>query len=178
MIIGITGKKRSGKDTVASLLGYEKRSFADPLKKACQVIFSLSDDQLEGDKEEVDPRWGVSSRKILQIVGTELFRNTLPNYMNIDNIWIESAKMWLERNKGKNVIFTDVRFLDEARFIKKAGGIILRVVRDLENKDTHSSETETDKITADYTIYNNSSLEDLANNQVLKTLSRDSLSDS
>jgi hypothetical protein len=86
--------------------------------------------------------------------------------------------MWLERNKGKNVIFTDVRFLDEARFIKKAGGIILRVVRDLENKDTHSSETETDKITADYTIYNNGSLEDLANNQVLKTLSRDFLSDS
>lgn len=67
MIIGITGKKRSGKDTVASLLGYEKRSFADPLK-ACQVIFNLRKRCTSFFKKDfADCRNG----------------NTLPTYMNI-----------------------------------------------------------------------------------------------
>lgn len=55
-------------------------------------------------------------------------------------------EMWLERNKGENVIFTDV-----GKIYKKDRWYYLR------DLDTHSSETETDKITVDYTIYNNGS---------------------
>ena len=48
-IIGITGYKNSGKDTLAEYFidnGFYKISFADPLKQACKEIFSFSDDQL------------------------------------------------------------------------------------------------------------------------------------
>jgi len=49
MIIGITGKKRSGKDTVASCLVenymFVKYSLADPIKEACKDIFGFSNNQ-------------------------------------------------------------------------------------------------------------------------------------
>ena len=79
MIIGIIGKKRVGKDTVADYLvteyGFEKMALADPMKKAVKEIFLMTDEQLWGSKkDEVDERYGVSPRRILQVFGTELFQ--------------------------------------------------------------------------------------------------------
>src|SRR5579863_3132559 len=54
VIIGITGRKRSGKDTVGNYLvehyGFVKVSFADTLKEACKIIFGFSDEQVYGDE--------------------------------------------------------------------------------------------------------------------------------
>jgi hypothetical protein len=61
MIIGINGKARSGKDTVADFLvpnHMVKVSFADPLKRVCMDLYSFSIEQLWGDlKEKPDPRY-------------------------------------------------------------------------------------------------------------------------
>ena len=80
MLIAFLGKKSSGKDTVANFLikndDYIKYVFADPLKKGIQAFFNLSDDQLYDEKlkEIIDPRWGVSPRKLLQTIGTDIFQ--------------------------------------------------------------------------------------------------------
>lgn len=52
MIIGLSGKKASGKSTVANYLTqthrYKELSFADPLKRGCKEIFGLTDLELWG----------------------------------------------------------------------------------------------------------------------------------
>ena len=46
MIIGLTGKKESGKDTAGDYLvkyyKFKKDSFARPLKDACKILFHLT----------------------------------------------------------------------------------------------------------------------------------------
>lgn len=189
MLIGITGKKYSGKDTAGNHLiknyKFTRYALADPLKKAVKEIFMLSDDQVWGHlKEAIDKRYGVTPRKLLQIIGTELFRNDIFSYLPgsfkipYGKIWINRFKLWYEKNKkywkmtdytgvGKyferNVVVTDVRFLDEAEVIKKLGGIVIKIERPILNyrKDDHSSEIYINYIKTDYTIINDGSIKDL-----------------
>src|ERR1700733_9341253 len=96
ILIGITGRKRSGKDTIGDYLvnnyGFIRVAFADTLKKALKEIFEFSDEQLYGDeKETVDDYWGHSPRDLLQKIGTEMFREYLPKLCKnmSDDIWIK-----------------------------------------------------------------------------------------
>jgi hypothetical protein len=177
--IGITGNKGSGKDTVGKYLyekyGFKLFAYAHSLKKACQVIFSLTDDQLyDGDtKEQIDGYWNHSPRELFQSVGTELFRNTLSKYcLNIGNdIWIRAVerkilKEYTPLEDGKNrMCITDVRFPNERDYAKKIGGIVIRVNRKNNKYDNstsgHASESLIDTLEADYEIDNDGSLEDL-----------------
>lgn len=176
MIIGITGRKRSGKDTIGDYLvknhGFIRIGFADTLKDICRIIFGFSDEQLYGDlKEEVDPYWNHSPREILQKVGTDLFRNHGPKVLkNLDkNIWIRSVQRKIEnlqKEGHKNFVITDVRFDNELEFIKEVNGVSIKVVRDLENNEfsNHESEISIDKFETDHKIINNSTLENLYKN--------------
>lgn len=55
MIVGINGKSRSGKDTVADMMckefGFVKVSLADPMKRACAEWFGWSEETLWGESE-------------------------------------------------------------------------------------------------------------------------------
>jgi hypothetical protein len=82
IIIGITGKKFHGKDTVADCLvtnySFTKMAFADPLKEVCKTLFGFSDAQLYGkEKETKDPKWKITPRKAFQFIGTDLIRNMM-----------------------------------------------------------------------------------------------------
>lgn len=82
MLVAITGKKGSGKDTAADYLcnhyGFEKYSLADPIKKAIQHLFQLDKDQLWGDrKDEMDSSYGLTPRKIMQVFGGEFIDDML-----------------------------------------------------------------------------------------------------
>jgi hypothetical protein len=126
-IIGITGKKFHGKDTIGDYYvkkGYTRIAFADTLKEACKLIFGLTHEQLYGDKKEViDEYWKKTPREIMQYVGTDLFRNQFD-----ENIWINSLRRKMISSDKKYVI-TDVRFDNEATMIKDIGGIIIKVNR-------------------------------------------------
>lgn len=143
MIIGITGKKLSGKSTAADIITkinpkFVQYSFAGPLKDMCQTLFDLTDSQLHGDlKEVVDPRWNVSPRQILQVVGTDLFRDQLQrslpqmNMYGENSLWVGLFKKWIgqyENSANSHIIISDVRFENEAECIRKLGGQIWRVV--------------------------------------------------
>lgn len=165
-LIGIIGKKRVGKDTMADFIikeyNYVKYSFANPLKEACRYIFQFNDEQLYGNlKETPDARWNnITPRVILQTVGTQLFREDLnihlPELGNMeDTIWIHNFNLWYGNNKDKKVVIPDVRFLDEAKAIKNNGGILIKIERDnLNNTDLHKSEQELDDIIPDIIIKN------------------------
>jgi hypothetical protein len=91
MLIGLTGKARSGKDTVAGYLNnkhmFSHYWFSKPMKDACRTIFGWDDRHLYGDlKEVVDPVYGISPRVALQTLGTERGRNCINQ-----DLWLTRA---------------------------------------------------------------------------------------
>ena len=83
MIIGIIGKKGSGKDTIADYLvknhGFIKFAFADKVKEVCKAMFNMTDkDFTENNKEVIKPDWNISPRQALQLFGTDICRKVLP----------------------------------------------------------------------------------------------------
>lgn len=163
-MLAITGKISSGKDTIADYLvathDYTKYSFSSPLKKAIQNIFHFSDEQLWGsEKEKEDLWWGYSPRKIMQVCGTELFRDTLQIYLpNISkDLWILSFKA--QEQEDINYVIPDLRFENEAKLIRERNGLIVRVKRNKELNLNHSSEQS--NFIPDIEINNNGSLAEL-----------------
>lgn len=181
MIIGVTGKKRSGKDTVANYLvdswGFKRYGFADPMKKMVKEAFLWDDERVDGsEKETIDPRWGISPRQALQHIGTEYAQYSLPDnfpeFKKLINrkLWVKRFKFWYEKeinetnkynlkhnfNTTLDVVVSDVRFLHEVQELKGMGGIILRVNRPEANnaEDPHPSETEMDSIKPHFTLDN------------------------
>lgn len=168
MLIAITGHKFSGKSTVARLLGnatgYEVVSFADKLKDITCVLSGCTREQLEDydfKENELVPDYlqpyclnaeKPTFRAFLQHFGSEVMRGVN------DNIWIDCTLS----NCGKDAIISDCRFPNEAKAVKARGGIVIKVVRpDVKALDSHQSETRIDEIAPDYTLYNDTTLENL-----------------
>lgn len=166
MLIGITGAAGCGKSTVAEHLaskyGFLIESFAKPLKDCCAAIFGWRRDLLEGDtpdsrawRETVDEvvsrRLGmedVTPRRVLQLFGTDVCRGHLH-----PEIWIASMEFRIDLRKGHYVI-PDVRFVDEAEWIRKNGGIIICLLGPPGRDGAHISELLWKQIVPHYTINN------------------------
>ena len=155
-IIGLTGRKRVGKSTVASRLvcsGFYEIMFAYALKLGCMDLFNLTHAQLFGHlKEVVDPRWNKTPREIMQYIGTSC-RHFVPG------IWLKHIDHFLQSTCQEYIVISDVRYPDEAAFLRSYGAIIIRIERDIPRTDTHESETQV--IQADYTIENNGTFVEL-----------------
>lgn len=173
-LIGIIGEKRHGKDTIGDYLkeklGYEKLSFAGPLKKITSELFDFSDEQINGDLKEVeDKRWGASPRRLLQVIGTELFRDGLGKHFPHlkGQMWVLTTKniilKKLKENPETNLVVTDCRFPNEVDMIRELSGKVIKVVRPgYAETDLHSSELSIRNMNDyDKLITNNSTLEDL-----------------
>jgi len=157
MIIGLCGKKQSGKSTVAKYLtdnGFIELSWAYPLKEIIgRELFGLNDDQLYGSeeaKEAIIPDWGFSARQILQLVGTECFRKVIR-----DDFWVVLGKRRLLELTAKkyDIVISDCRFPNEMEAIKSVGGITVRIIRDGQiSLDSHPSENSLNDFVADYNL--------------------------
>ena len=141
MIIGICGLIGSGKDTIADYLQnihqFRRESFAHALKDAVAQVFGWDRDLLEGRtkesrawREQVDPWWSerlampeLTPRHVLQVWGTEVARRSFH-----DDIWIAALENKL-RKTTDDVVISDCRFPNEIKSIRRAGGIVIRVVR-------------------------------------------------
>lgn len=166
MLIGIIGKKRSGKDTSGDYLVKEKNfikySFANPIKRGAMELFGFTEDQVFGDaKDVIDPEWGVTPRTVLQIMGTEVFQYDMPRYIpELQTIgrgfWVKRFKQWYQKNKSLDVVICDVRFQHEVDSILEMGGVVWKVERpNLTNSDEHASEKEMDLINGVTSIIQN-----------------------
>jgi hypothetical protein len=175
-IIGIKGRKFSGKSTTAKYLiskyGYQEYAFGDPMKEAMVHIFDFSREQLWGtqeQKETVDPRWGLSPRRAMEIVGTDLFQFDIQNHLKEGEfpfgrkIWVQRFKLWYEKQikltPDMKLLLSDIRFRHESDAVKELGGEIWEIRRpDNPYQGNHLSETEQDSIVADSVILNSSNL--------------------
>lgn len=177
MLIGLIGNAGSGKDTMADYLvknyGFEKLSFGKILKDVVSIIFNWNRKLLEGDnlesrifRETEDIWWSeqlkfkVTPRKILQKIGTELFRNNFN-----DNIWILSLirKINDKINSKKNIIITDIRFNNEYEYLKNLNFLFVKISNNNIKNLNHSSESYINDFKYDYLIENNSSLKNYYN---------------
>ena len=179
MIIGISGKAGSGKDTAAKMLevlyanpdiSYEDFAnkkyknfadiqivhFADSLKETTQVLFRIGEwetNTQEGKKTTIN--WiGKTVRELLQGIGQGLRDAIDPN------LWV---KILFANTEGwTNYIIADVRYPNEIKAIKERNGILLRIDRKGAGAGNHSSEAALDDYKEwDVHIENNGSIEDL-----------------
>jgi hypothetical protein len=125
MVIGFTGPARVGKDTAAdALLAYLRRSvkisFADPMKSMLEHV-GLTKNQLHGDeKDQFDPRFGTTPRRMLQTLGTEWGRNIIH-----PDVWVtateERVKKLVSDYDYEYILIPDVRFENEAAMVRRMG---------------------------------------------------------
>ncbi len=183
MIIGISGKKGSGKSTVSDMFlteGFYLDSFATSVKDIAAIIFNYDRTKIEGFTVE-DRIWRENidneisnflgrpfrPRDALTLIGTEFGRNMIH-----PNIWIKTVFDRYKSNENKNLVITDLRFPNEFESIKKHKGYTIRIYRPClqENKpnnivNEHISETALDSKEAnsefDYIIINDGTIEDL-----------------
>lgn len=164
MLIGLHGLPRSGKNTVAAVLTdnlkYHQRAFAGPLKEAAAILLDRTVGQCEGyagfDREAVMPEWGFSMRWFLQKLGTECMRHQIA-----DDFWIRRMRTQIEglRKNGYNgIAITDVRFPNEANFIRLMGGMMVEITRPGLVASSHASDQH---LPCDLVIVNNGTLHDL-----------------
>ena len=189
MIIGILGKKRSGKDTICKFLveNYEfhKLAFADPIKDVARELFNLNDEQLNGiKKEEKMKDYNISPRQFFQVFGTDIMQDAIYNYIPELEDKIPKKLFWtinifnkikhLETTGMTNFCISDVRFVHEVDYILEKGGIIIKVNRNTENDDNHISETEINDIDdskINYRVDNNGTIGEL-NSKIKKIVDR------
>ncbi len=164
MIIGLSSKIGAGKDTVAHLIGNgEVRKFADNIKKICAIIsgLPLGDMYTQDGKNIYIEQFDMTVGTMQQKIGTEVFRNSFDQ-----NVWVKS--LFSKYTPDQLWIITDVRFPNEADYIKSLDGILIRIegdpagIRANSTRDlNHPSETSLDDYKFDHVIYNDGTLEEL-----------------
>jgi len=140
MIVGLSGRKQSGKDLagryVQQLLYKNKRgesnieSFAGKLKEVVAML--LKCDIVDFENEEFKNKqldWSfknepLTPRMLLQTIGTDCVRKLIH-----EDTWIDI--LFHNADINKNLIITDVRFPNEADAIKDRGGIVIRLTREV-----------------------------------------------
>lgn len=170
MIFGLTGRAGAGKDTVARFLaeyGVIPCKLATPLYDMVSAMTGLPVDHLMDRcvKEQPIPGIGKSPRQLLQSIGTDWGRKFVG-----DDVWIRSldARTRAIRCQGYSIVITDVRFDNEAQWVRQQGGAVWEVVRP--HHDTgcvgeavhHASESGIDPLLVDRVIANDGNLDDLS----------------
>lgn len=187
-LIAVTGYKNSGKNAVCNVLeevyGFKITGMADALKEQMYilnpVVTAVARNSLDISNgvgnlqpytelvrlQEIITAIGWDEakeqypeiRRLLQIGGTEAGRKIFG-----ENIWAET---WYKRTKvlleqGYDVCVSDMRFLNEAAFVRELGGCVWRVQRSGCVAGLHASESELDRIEPDQVINNDGTLADL-----------------
>jgi hypothetical protein len=157
MIIAFAGRKQSGKTSACEFTAnvysqtMQKNSaiynFADPLKKMCIDIFGLTYEQCYGSDENkneyVNCFWpdsgnSMTAREVMQYVGTNVFRKMQ------HNVWADATIRKIQDENLPLALIADCRFPNEVEAVKNAGGLVIKLNRNLYSS-THESETALDE---------------------------------
>lgn len=173
MLIGISGKKQTGKDTICKIikaldiwnrygdgdmltfvkmiLKYNnfisgiwcKHAFADKLKQVLAVILNVRVEAFE------DNLFKISNSEISKPEGGYYTNRELLQRFGTEVGRNISPTLWVDTLFSNYTdddywIITDVRFPSEAKAIKDRGGILIRVNRNTGFTDNHPSETALD----------------------------------
>jgi hypothetical protein len=165
LIIGIGYKKFSGKDTLASMIQEEMGHdvcgiihFADALKREVSAATGVSVEDINKNKDQFRP--------ILQWWGNEFRRQFLPG---VNDYWVDKVRETVDASIAigtslKVIIVPDLRYPNEADWIKARGGKLIKISRpSIESIDLHLSEIAMNTYIGDWDmlIFNEGSKEEL-----------------
>jgi hypothetical protein len=159
ILIGICGKARSGKDSATEYLvedrGFARYSMADPIRNMLSQIGVFYD--TDSEKESPHKALGKSPRQMMQTLGTEWGRDCVDK-----DIWLKLGQEAVSKAALRSypgVVIPDIRFQNEANWVKENGTLIQIVRPDNVEVSPHSSEGGVQG--SDYVVHNNGSLGDL-----------------
>lgn len=169
-IIGLHGRKGAGKDTVGQMIRDQVGegrcaliSFADPIRRFVASLIGIHPESLTHQAvKEGKISWlnDVTPRHMMQTLGTEWGRNMID-----PDLWIKMAAMQLRLYVAYDrpfVVFTDVRFPNEAEMIRNSFGTIIHIERPEKTlQDKHVSEIPLPRATEDLVIDNSGTVHDL-----------------
>lgn len=169
IIVGIAGKKYSGKDSFYQALARVSKlpvirvALGDALK---DEVYEHVLKPNNIPREALDNENKVHFRLILQGWGTDFRRNLCGS-----DYWVQRLDTKIQALREANfqgiVAITDVRFEDEAEYVRKAQGYLVRIHRFKKPwwkkslEDSHPSECALDNYSYDHHVYNYKSIEDL-----------------
>lgn len=168
-LLGLCGAAGAGKSTVASVLEHvfsvEQVALADPI---VNMVHSLLNDAgvpgcwiTERVLKEQPSSIGYSYRQLAQTLGTDWGRNMLD-----PGLWMRVAQHRIAQAAAheRHVVVSDIRFPDEAEWLQRMGGVLVRVQRQGGMADVrlHESEMHAATLPAEYVLHNQGTLEDLA----------------
>jgi hypothetical protein len=159
-LIGITGRAGSGKNAVAAMIPRATVvQLADPLYEMLAVMLGTDVDDLRirSIKEREIPWLGKSPRQLLQTLGTEWGRERVA-----DDVWIRILARRIKPLRHQCVVaVADIRFDNEAEFIRQQDGEVWHVRRPGLEAGTHISEAGVTVAESDVVIENDGTLGDL-----------------
>ncbi|WP_119157454.1 hypothetical protein [Caldimonas tepidiphila] len=164
LLLGLIGFAGCGKSTAARYLedqhGFEQLGLADPIRN---MLCALLDAAGAGGewmteralKELPVPTIGVSYRHLAQTLGTEWGRAISPDFW----LRIGTGKLLQAKELGIDLVLSDIRFPNEAAWIKAHGGVLVRISRPgLPSVRDHESERHSSTLPADHEIDNRGSM--------------------
>lgn len=156
LVIGISGKIGSGKSTLADALRKAaggtraiEVNFADALKREVADLYNIPLKRCYDQDEKNKP---INEREHSQLLGAALQRVGSERREHNADYWVAKVQSAIDADTEHDAfIVADVRFANEARWIKKNGGVLVRLngdpggVRKRSQRDaTHASETSLD----------------------------------
>lgn len=156
--VGIVGFARAGKDTAGqkfTRLGYRQYALADPLKTMARHLNAEVDSLVAAHGWEVAKDLDPGVRQYLVKLGSAGRRA----FVEGEDFWIRQA---LARVGTDYPVFTDVRFLNEARLLREQypTAMLVRINRP-EHGPSSSFESEVPLIDVDVEVTNDGDKEDL-----------------
>ncbi len=143
-LLGFAGRAGVGKSTTADWFvhaqDFVRLSYATPLKEACSALTGLpmkyfTDIEL---KEQIIPGLNVTPRIIMQKMGTDFIREMID-----PDFWIWRMRQSVSENSHRNIVIDDIRFSNEAQFVRVNGGIVIHLNRSYDSvtdQMNHASE--------------------------------------
>ena len=137
-------------------------NFADELKRMCYELFDIPVECLYGTEEQKNQlqehlQWGnmpthnvlsfvskgaMTAREFMQYLGTEVMRKMYAP------VWTNATMKRIAREQSEISVICDVRFPNEVKAIKEAGGHVIKLQRNMFPEDNHPSESSLDDIDA------------------------------
>jgi len=138
----------------------EVDSFAKPIKEMCVDIFGINPESIYGNEDqkkslthyewknipehirssfEVSDESKISAREMMQMLGTDIFRN----YFN-NNIWVDALLRRVEKSSAEVIMVDDLRFNSEAEKLMKKNAMFIHLQRMWKQGGMHSSENGLD----------------------------------
>ena len=139
-LIGLTGPAGCGKNLVAGMVPEaEVFGLADPLYAGLSAMLGIPEADLRRRATKELPRFvGKSPRELLQTLGTEWGRKLVA-----EDMWVRIADQRLDRLEYDDTpaVIADVRFDNEAEWIRERGGEVWLVQREPDGP-THAHVSE------------------------------------